>query len=377
MSFAVEIRHWSSVELFAASLTGPAPAWVEGLSPYHTLVPRVNQWRGLASVEGLRDYYTGKGWSAGPHLFFCAGAPNPQHDRIWQLTPLSTSGIHAGVCNEDHWGLEIVGDYDQTPWPMPVANLFYDTAAVLLRWRGLAVTAQSVRRHRECLPNKTCPGAAIDMNLVRAELARRIAPTALAAITADSPILAPARCTQAAAFILARPHSQYTSADIRLSIFPAYFEVCGCVGLDPCLAIAQMIHETGNLSSFWSARPQRNPAGIGVTGQVAKVKPKSVTGWAWNDARRRWEYGVSFPSWASHAIPAHVGRLVAYATAPAARTSAQQQLMREALAYRALPASYYGAAPTLRGLQERWAVPGHGYAARIAAIADLIRTTEA
>jgi hypothetical protein len=262
-----------------------------------------------------------------------------------------------------------------------VAELVYGVSVVLLRWKRLGVTTTSVKGHRECLPNKSCPGRAIDMDIVRAELARRLTPQALptTGITADSPIMAAPRCTQAqaAASILGRAHPNYTSADVRLSILPAYFEVCGRVGLDPCLAIAQLIHETGNLSSFWSARPQRNPAGLGVTGQSAKTKPKGVTGWVWNDQARLWEQGLSFPSWASHAIPAHVGRLLAYATAPTARTSVQQTLVDEALAYRALPGSYHGAAPTLQGLQGRWAVPGNGYAAKIAAIADLIRTTEA
>ena len=71
---------------------------------------------------------------------------------------------------------------------------------------------------------------------------------------------------QAIAFILSRPHGEYTDQDIIETIVPTYFEVCAPVGIDPLLAIAQMIHETGNLTSFWAARPQRNPSGIGVNG---------------------------------------------------------------------------------------------------------------
>lgn len=377
--FAADIRHWPTVESFAASLTGNAPRWAQGVTPHHTDIPRVNQWRGLASMVGLREFYIGKGWGAGPHLFLCVGASDSAHDGIWQLTPLALPGVHAGACNDDHWGMEIVGNYNAAPWSRPLAELVSGVTLALLRWRGLDVTTETVKGHRECMANRDCPGRAIDLDTFRAELARRLAPAppAAATITADSPIIAPARCTQAqaAAFILSRPHPHYTSADIRLSILPAYFEVCARVGVDPCVALAQLVHETGNLSSFWSSRPQRNPAGIGVTGQTSKSKPATGTSWAWDGGRRLWAYGLSFPSWASHAIPAHVGRLVAYAVPLFQRTPAQQALVEQALAYRPLPATVAGVAPTLRGLDGRWAMPGQGYGAKLATIADAIRRT--
>jgi hypothetical protein len=102
------------------------------------------------------------------------------------------------------------------------------------------------------------------------------------AYTKDSAILASpgADMNRAASAILARPHGEYTEHDIRQVIVPAYFELCGSVGMDPILAIAQMIHETANLASFWAARPQRNPAGIGVTGQHQLERPADTTGFA-------------------------------------------------------------------------------------------------
>jgi len=72
MSFAWDIRHWSSVDDFAAYLAGYDPAicrWVRGLTVHHTAIPTVAQWKGQRSMEALGRTYKGKGWSGGPHLF--------------------------------------------------------------------------------------------------------------------------------------------------------------------------------------------------------------------------------------------------------------------------------------------------------------------
>jgi hypothetical protein len=146
-------------------------------------------------------------------------------------------------------------------------------------------------------------------------------------ITADATIIAPPRATpyQAAATILAHPHGEYSEDDIRTTIVPGYFIVCRTVAVDPLVGVAQMIHETGNLTSWWSQRPRRNPAGIGVTGHQtalgAGLPSHIITQWVAKDGR--WVAGLTFRSWANDAIPAHVGRLVAYATKPAQRTEAQ------------------------------------------------------
>jgi hypothetical protein len=159
--------------------------------------------------------------------------------------------------------------------------------------------------------------------------------------------------------ILDQPHGEYTDEDIAIGIIPAYFTICQDVGVDPVLAIAQMILETGNLTSFWSARPRRNPAGIGVTGEPGA--------------------GVSFPSWANDAIPAHVGRLLAYALPVEQGTPTQQALIAKAVLYRPFPRELRGTASMLRQLGAAhnptgrgWATPGTDYGARIAEIANRI-----
>ena len=369
MPFAADIRHWPNAAALAAHLAQYDPAicaWVAGLTIHHTIIPTAAQWRGYSTMQGLKTFYSDKGWDAGPHLFI---AP----DGIWQLTPLNLPGIHAGRCNADHWGIEVCGNYDAAPWPQSLAELAYGAGAALLRWRGLNVTESTVTGHRECLNNKSCPGRAIQLPAVRAELARRLTPSA-ESLSRDTALLSAPRCTQAQAlaYLTRRATGEYTRADLALSILPAYWQACTATGLDPCVAIAQLVHETGALTSWWSQRPRRNPAGIGVTGDT---KPARPIGGAWAQHGAVWEEGCSFASWADHAVPAHVGRLLAYATAPGNRTPRQATLIRAALNVRSLPASYQGAAPTLAGLEGRWAVPGKGYADKLAAIMTALRGT--
>lgn len=169
------------------------------------------------------------------------------------------------------------------------------------------------------------------------------------------------------------PVNGYTAYDIQ-SIVKNYWDACLLVGVNPLLAIAQMCHETGNLSSFWAARPQRNPAGLGVTGEWSNT-PKP--GYVYNPTRTRYEAGLSFVSWEHESVFAHVGRLVAYAIKPEERTSLQQQMVNVALSYRDLPDHIQGSAPMLRQLGadlnptgEGWADPGTDYGAKIAAKAN-------
>ncbi|MBC8159669.1 MAG: glucosaminidase domain-containing protein [Roseiflexaceae bacterium] len=193
--------------------------------------------------------------------------------------------------------------------------------------------------------------------------------------TADSPLFGTPKASvdQCARFMSSRAHGEYTEHDLRNVLVPAYYRVCGEVGLDSTLVISQLIHETGNLSSWWSQRPRRNPAGIGVTGQKQPAKP-AAGAWVWNDQTQLWHEGVAFPAWDNDAIPAHIGRLMAYAMRDDQASTPQRELIARALSYRPLR-RYRGEAPTLRGLNGRWAVPGTTYADRLSHTANAIAAT--
>jgi hypothetical protein len=162
----------------------------------------------------------------------------------------------------------------------------------------------------------------------------------------------------------------YSYEDV-VAIVEAYQRVGNSVGVDWFLAIAQMAHETGYLTSFWSARPQRNPAGLGVDGSSSATNPGA--GWVYNSQRGRWEKGLSFGSWADEAVSAHIGRMLAYALRDDQATPAQKALIDQALSYRALPSHLRGVAPTIVGLNGRWAVPGTTYGQRILSVMMSLR----
>lgn len=232
-------------------------------------------------------------------------------------------------------------------------------------------------RHLDVAPGRKTDPAALDWT---AFVAAVYAGGSRPCYTDDSPILAPAPAVhpeRIAERIVPRAMAgSYTAADVLL-IVSAYWRQASDLGIDPLVAIAQMCHETGYLTSFWSQRPQRNPAGIGVTGEVAG---HPAEGYVYHPQHARWERGLSFASWIEASIPAHLGRLLAYALPADQATPAQRLAMDVALAYRPLPPACRGAAPTLRTLGAvhhpvpgcGWASPGATYGARIAAVANAL-----
>ena len=159
-------------------------------------------------------------------------------------------------------------------------------------------------------------------------------------VTVNSKLLAAPRAPahQVREYLLGKSHGGYTEHDVGV-IVDGYYATATAVGLDPLLVVAQMSEETGHLTSFWSQRPRRNFAGIGVTGEAGK--------------------GNSFPS-LTYVLPA------------GAADPAQAALITEALQARDLPADRRGIAPTLAGLSGKWAEDKE-YAAKVASVANQIR----
>lgn len=218
-----------------------------------------------------------------------------------------------------------------------------------------------------------------------------VVPGATPFYTEYSPILASppvnlARLVDAVYLRCQRAGSPYAGepADpIRRRIVPTYAAVCARAGVDVYLALAQLGHETGWLTSALSRRedrdgnPLRNPAGIGVTGETS---PAPAPGFVWDADRRQYRAGVGFRDWQREAVLAHVGRLVAWATDPDRRTLEQRALVDLALGFRPLALRHHGSAPTLRSLGAThnlsgagWADPGETYGQFLAVKADALR----
>lgn len=155
---------------------------------------------------------------------------------------------------------------------------------------------------------------------------------------------------------------EYTPYDIQ-SIVASYWRHATAGGVDPALLVAQMIHETGNLASWWAARPRRNPAGLGVTGEWRRRRP-SGDDWQEDATTGQWRRGYAFASW-DLAVRAHVGHILCYALADSAMNPEQRVLSLSSPRRQAIPLKWRGSAVLVTDLNGKWAVPGPQYGQRI------------
>lgn len=135
---------------------------------HHTYRPDETQWRGLTSMRGMQNFYAGKGWTAGPHIYV---AP----DGIWLFTPMSQIGIHAGTGNgslKAGWysiGLEMVGYFD-TKRPSGAVWDYAKAVMVGLSRRLNIPPRQLISFHRDYTNQKSCPGWAVTKDWVWGEV---------------------------------------------------------------------------------------------------------------------------------------------------------------------------------------------------------------
>ena len=127
---------------------------------HHTWRPTKEQWQGQKSVNGLKSFYEGKGWSNGPHLFIA-------EDGIWLFTPMNIQGIHAGTGNTKSIGIEIVGDYDNEVWTGKTKENVIGVVKALMS--KLGIKEDEIKFHRD-YSTKSCPGKAITKEWVLKQL---------------------------------------------------------------------------------------------------------------------------------------------------------------------------------------------------------------
>ncbi len=197
-------------------------------------------------------------------------------------------------------------------------------------------------------------------------------------VSGYSPFFSPPRATssQAVAYILNRG-TILSPEEVHLIVWH-YWDVSTQVGLDPLLVLAQCIHETDNLNSWWSQPPRRNLAGLLVTGErrYSAPPPNEMHAWAWQPERGVWWRGFSFPDWET-SVRRHVGLLLAYTLRDDQASGIQRGLIAEALGNRPFSASLRGCTSAPVHLNGRWAVPGYSYGQNIANVAERIRRVRA
>lgn len=305
--------------------------------------------------------------------------------RIFQLVPDALRAQHAGKAelegetdvNSCSIGIEcehVVGQ----DWPaIQIATLTDLCRRLMLQYRIPAHRVVSHRFVARPIKRKVDPNDWPEADFRRWADALDVSSPpphvdAPSAYSVQSPLLAPIATPVAVVLDRFPARLPYTNWD-RQIIFRAYWDQAALMGIDPVIAVAQMAHETGDLTSFWANRPRRNPAGIGVTGETSLL-PRG-DGWSFDPAIKRYRKGLSFATWDQHAVPAHLARLLGYALTDAQMTSAQRAYVQRYTASRPLPAFVRGCAPTLQGLEDTWATDGNPntesfYADRLAALAN-------
>lgn len=104
-------------------------------------------------IDNWWQSYIRMKWSAGPHLFIF-------RDKIYVATPLTMRGTHSPSFNKDHYGVELVGDYDKEILPDSIRDLAEHAIAVLYKEIGTKASDKNFHFHGEDprTTHKGCPG---------------------------------------------------------------------------------------------------------------------------------------------------------------------------------------------------------------------------
>lgn len=110
-------------------------------------------------IANLEDFYKGKGWSAGPHLFV-------DDRQIWVFTPLTTPGVHSPSWNAESIGVEMLGEYETESFTEGRgAKVAHNTVCALASIHDFfKLDSQSLRFHKEDpkTTHQSCPGRHVD-----------------------------------------------------------------------------------------------------------------------------------------------------------------------------------------------------------------------
>jgi hypothetical protein len=155
-----DIKHFRTSEEFDTYVDSLIkPWWFTTIVTHHTWKPTVSQWRGYSSMLSMYNFYRYvNGWDRFPHVFI---AP----DGIWIMNKLTERGTHANAANPVSIGIEVVGDYDKIKWQEPIHTYAIDAHVTLMEWGK--IPAERILPHRLYNSDKTCPGTAIDMVVLR------------------------------------------------------------------------------------------------------------------------------------------------------------------------------------------------------------------
>lgn len=130
---------------------------------YNTWQSKQGKWANWTPEQWLKNlasYYSGLGWSGGPHLFI---PPTP--DTILVLNSLLVHGVHTPSWNSFSFGVETVGEFETEPFGDPTKDNLV-TALTLLHEKcgfdpaNFVLGKSGLHFHKEdhATTHKTCPG---------------------------------------------------------------------------------------------------------------------------------------------------------------------------------------------------------------------------
>lgn len=129
------------------------------LALYRSWEARSN-WTAEQWLKNLASYYSGLGWSSGPHLFI---PPTP--DTILVLSPLTARGTHTPSWNKFSIGVETVGEFEREAFGGDSEKNLIAALAMLHKKFGFDPAhyvrgSSGLHFHKEdpATTHKTCPG---------------------------------------------------------------------------------------------------------------------------------------------------------------------------------------------------------------------------
>ena len=132
---------------------------------HHTWRPTAAQYRGLATVQGVRRYHMQvRGWSDNGYHFMI-GPPGD----IFRCRPLARAGAHCLGQNQHSVGLAYIANFDEEN-PAEYRGLQMGQKVVATLLERFELAPDDIYFHRD-YADKTCPGTRLDREPYRQQVA--------------------------------------------------------------------------------------------------------------------------------------------------------------------------------------------------------------
>ena len=148
---------------------------------HHTWRPRHSGFRGLRTIEAMRRYHLGLGWSDIAQHLTIDPAGACWTGRNWNAPPASNAGDN-GSAAAGPFMIEMIGDFDLGADVLDGAQRAAVVEVIARLLRTFALAPDGLHFHRELGSPKTCPGSGVDKAALVTEIAAAVA--ALTAVSA-------------------------------------------------------------------------------------------------------------------------------------------------------------------------------------------------